>query len=132
MTSFGKCHSDRVTVRSDEESTVYTSHVSGTRSTYWRSSRRSFHSLLDGSFRIRLRLISKASIKEFHQLVSLTVTTPLRMTSFRKCHSDRSSEESDEESTVYIISTKKLTHFRSVLVSSIFTVSLSFVFFLVL
>ena len=27
----------------------------------------------------------KASIKEFHQLVSLTVTTPLRMTDFGDC-----------------------------------------------
>ena len=36
----------------------------------------------------------KASIKEFHQLVSLTVTTPLRMTGLgfpflQICHSDR-------------------------------------------
>ena len=45
----------------------------------------------------------KASIKEFHQFVLLTVTTPLRMTSFGKCHSDRASEESDEESQIYTL-----------------------------
>ena len=40
------CHSDRSNEESDEKSTVYTSQSSRTRITHWRSSRRSFHSIL--------------------------------------------------------------------------------------
>ena len=85
----------------DEESTVCTTQSSRTQSTHWRSSRRSFHSLL--------------RMTGFNGLMDQLRITRLGLSFPQTCHSDRSNEESDEESTVYTSqsSRTRITHWRS-------------------
>ena len=92
--SLNPCHSDRANEVSDEESPVYTTQSSEAQSTYSRSSRQGLRPSSTVVFGFAYGSSRKASIKEFHQLVSLTVTTPLRMTGLgfpflQICHSDR-------------------------------------------